>query len=85
MSGLKDYQVETTSAFERYYDVFLQNNFRGAAYRITLKNGDEATGVATAGSVIDPSDPDVTFSFSTDDGFYKIPFRELEEAELVID
>lgn len=69
------------SAFESYYDRFLQNSFRQRRYRIVLRGGDQAEGIPTSGSLANPSDPDVSFNFRSESGFYRIPFRELEFAE----
>jgi hypothetical protein len=69
------------SPFENYYDRFLLNFFRQRRYRIVLRGGDQAEGVPTSSSMADPRDPDVSFNFQADSGFYRIPFRELEFAE----
>lgn len=69
------------SAFENYYHLFLQNSFRLRRYRIVLRDGEQAEGVPTSGSIVDPRDPNVSFNFRADSGFYRIPFSELEFAE----
>jgi hypothetical protein len=69
------------SSFENYYDRFLQNSFRQRRYRIVLRGGEQAEGVPTSGSIADPHDPNVSFNFRADSGFYRIPFKELEFAE----
>lgn len=69
------------SAFESYYDEFLQNAMRGRRYQITLGSGELATGVPTSGSIANPADPAVAFSFRADSGgVFRIPFAELREA-----
>lgn len=69
------------SPFEKYYDRFLQNFFRQRRYRIVLRDGDQAEGIPTSSSIADPRDPNVSFDFRAESGFYRIPFRELESAE----
>ena len=69
------------TAFDRYYDQFLQNSLRGRRYQITLTSGELATGVPTSGSLVDPRDPNVSFSFRVDSGnAFRIPFAALREA-----
>jgi hypothetical protein len=80
MSSLERFRV-SFSPFERYYDRFLQNSFRLRRYRIVLRGGEHVEGVPTSASMVDPSDPNVSFSFRADSGFYRIPFAELESAE----
>lgn len=66
------------SAFERYYDLFLQNSLRGKRFAITLTTGEEVEGIPTAGSIIDPTDPRSSFTLRADDGnLYRIPFSRL--------
>lgn len=78
--SFKKYSV-SMSAFDRYYDQFLQNSFSSKRFRITLLSGDSAEGIPTAGSVINPFDPNASFRFRTADGkMYRIPFAELQEA-----
>ena len=78
--GLEKYRITPTS-FDRYYDIFLQNSFRGRRFRITLVNGDSVEGVPTAGSIANPTDPKVSFFLRVDDGrSYQIPFADLSEA-----
>lgn len=81
------YRIEG-SAFERYYDVFLQNMMRGRRFRITLVAGETAVGVPTAGSIINPMDPNAAFTFRMEDGkIFRIPFAALKEAapaELIV-
>ena len=87
ISGLHDQGMSldqfriSLSPFESYYDRFLQNSFRQRRYRIVLRGGDQAEGIPTSGSLADPRDPDVSFNFRAESGFYRIPFRELESAE----
>jgi len=79
--GFEQYKT-ALSAFDRYYDKFLANNFRGARFKITLKGGDSRTGVPMAASIANPLDPTVSFSFRADDGTtYRIPFKDLDSAE----
>lgn len=81
--GIDMYKVAPT-AFERYYDAFLQNSFRGRRFKIVLKSGESSVGVPTSGSIANPLDPNVSFSFKTDDGgMYRIPFVDLKEATVV--
>ena len=76
----------TLSSFERYYDRFLQNTFNQRTYRITLRSGDSAIGSPMAASIADPTNPDVAFNFrSLDKQLYRIPFRELQVADLLIE
>ncbi len=83
MAGLDRYKVNP-SAFDRYYDAFLQNSLRGHRFRLRLKSGDAVTGVPTSGSIADPKDPNVAFSLRTGDGhLYRIPFAELDDAASV--
>lgn len=78
--GIDKYRV-TTSPFDRYYDTFLQNSLRGRPFKIVLASGDEALGVPTSGSIVNPLDPNVSFAFRTGDGsVYRIPFADLREA-----
>ena len=78
--GLERYRITPTS-FDRYYDIFLQNSFRGRRFRITLVSGDSVEGVPTAGSIANPTDPNVSFFLRLDDGrSYRIPFTDLQEA-----
>jgi hypothetical protein len=78
--GLDRYKV-SPNAFERFYDVFLQNSMRGRRYKIELESGDTAVGVPTSGSIANPLDPSVSFAFRTDDGnVYRIPFAHLKDA-----
>jgi len=78
--GLEKYRI-TPTQFDRYYDVFLQNTFQGRRFRITLVSGDLFAGVPTAGSIANPTDPNVSFYVRLDDGqTYRIPFSELQEA-----
>lgn len=77
------YRIEG-SAFERYYDVFLQNMMRGRRFRITLVGGEQAVGVPTAGSIINPLDPNASFMFRSDSGqHFRIPFAALSDASPV--
>ena len=72
------------SAFQRYDDTFLQNSFKGHRFKIVLDSGDAPIGVPTSGSLVNPLDPNVSFTFKTDDGaVYRIPFAHLREAEVV--
>lgn len=78
--GFASYRVSETS-FERFYDLFLQNNFVRKTYQITSTSGERLVGVPTASSIVDPRDPDVSFFFQASDGrAYRIPFRELADA-----
>ena len=82
--GIERYRVDiSTSAFEKYYDVFLQNSLRGRRYAITLKSGEKAVGVPSAGSFVDPHNLENTEFFLRADGgaVYRIPFRDLQEAK----
>ena len=82
--GIDQYRV-SRDAFTMFYDKFLQNNFAQRKYRITLTEGDILIGVPTAGSIIDPQDPNASFAFrSEDDQHYRIPFRVLADAEEVM-
>ncbi|WP_143196190.1 hypothetical protein [Archangium sp. Cb G35] len=75
----------TLSSFDRYYDRFLQNNFGHRPYLITLTSGDSAIGTPMAGSIANPMDPNVAFNFqSSDNQMYRIPFRELASAEMLV-
>lgn len=70
------------SAFERYYDVFLQNSLRGRRYRITLGSGESLEGVPMSSSIADPRDPKVSFLFKADnERTYQIPFSFLQTAD----
>jgi hypothetical protein len=82
--GFEQYRQNLTS-FDRYYDLFLQNNFGGKPFKITLQGGDSAVGLPTSGSIVNPADPNVAFSFRTRGGSYRIPFRELQHAEEMVD
>lgn len=78
--GIDKYKV-STSSFDRYYDTFLQNSLRSREFRIVLESGEEAVGVPTSGSIVNPLDPKVSFSFRTGEGsVYRIPFADLREA-----
>jgi len=78
--GLEKYRITPTS-FERYYDVFLTNAFQGRRFRLTLVSGESVEGVPTAGSIVNPADPNVSFVLRQDDGsVYRVPFAELREA-----
>jgi hypothetical protein len=80
--GLEKYKV-TSTAFERYYDIFLQNAFRGRRYKIVLASGDSSIGIPTSGSLVNPLDPNVSFAFKAEDGsVYRIPFADLKEASV---
>jgi hypothetical protein len=82
MSGLEAYKISMPSlAFGQFYDRFLQNSFRQKRYRITLTSGDVVDGVPTVGSIADPRDPEVAFSLTTAEDYYRIPFRVLLNAE----
>lgn len=80
MSSLERYRV-CFSPFESYYGRFLQNSFRQRRYRIVLRDGEQVEGVPTSSSNADPRDPDVSFHFETESGFYRIPYIELVSAE----
>lgn len=68
------------TAFDKYYDLFLQNSLKRVRYRIMLTNGESAVGIPTAGSMADPRDPNMRFFFRADDGSrYNIPYSELKE------
>jgi hypothetical protein len=68
------------SNFDRYYDTFLQNSMRGRPFQIVV-DGERLVGVPTAGSVIDPSDPDASFNFHDQRGSsHRIRFADLEDA-----
>lgn len=83
MAGLDRYKVKP-SAFDRYYDAFLQNSLRGHRFRLRLKSGDAITGVPTSGSLANPNDPNVAFNLKTGDGhLYRIPFADLDDAASV--
>jgi hypothetical protein len=70
-----------SSSFESYYDEFLRNSMRGLRYQIVLSSGELATGVPTSGSIANPTDPNVAFSFRSDMGdVFRIPFRALRDA-----
>ena len=82
--GFEQYK-SSLSAFDLYYDKFLQNSFRGKKYNVTLKSGDSLVGTPMAGSIADPSDPNVSFSFTGDNGVtYRIPFREMDRADEIV-
>ncbi|MFS8071682.1 MAG: hypothetical protein ACMG6S_35380 [Byssovorax sp.] len=79
--GFEKYKVPL-SAFDLYYDKFLQNSFRGKKYKVTLKSGDSLVGTPMVGSMANPSDPNVSFSFTGENGVtYRIPFREIDLAD----
>lgn len=67
--------------FERYYDEFLRNGFRGRRYRITLNDGRVLEGVPMAGSIADPRNPDVDFAFKGAGPGVRIRFADLVRAE----
>jgi len=81
--GFSQYRVTRgASAFERYYDIFLQNSFAQKSFRIRSVGGEELIGIPMASSIINPSDPNAGFHFRSADGVaYFIPFRELEDAQ----
>lgn len=79
--GFEQYRRDLT-AFDRYYDKFLQNAFHGNTFKITLVSGDSLVGIPMAGSMANPADPEVFFFFRSLSGdAYRIPFRELARAE----
>jgi hypothetical protein len=80
MSSLERFRV-TLSPFESYYGRFLQNSFQQRRFRIVLRDGEQVEGVPTSESISDPRDPNVSFHFQTESGFYRIPFIELVSAE----
>lgn len=82
--GIDKYKVDTPSAFDRYYDEFLNNSLspQGRRYKVSLRDGTVVEGRPSAGSFVDPTDPDVTFNFVADDGGrYRIPFKDLVSAD----
>ena len=50
-----------------YYNLFLQNSTQGDRYCIKLEDGKTLEGVPTAGSMLDPNDPDAVFFIQFDD------------------
>ena len=79
--GFEQYRTGL-SAFDLYYDKFLQNTFRSRSFLITLTSGESLMGVPTASSIVDPRDPRVYFSFRDSRGeTYRIPFQALKSAE----
>lgn len=71
----------SVSPFDRYYDRFFQNSLRGKRFRIKLVTGESVEGTPTAGSIINPQDPNASFSFrASDDQMYRIPFSALKDA-----
>jgi hypothetical protein len=80
MSSLDRFRV-SPSPFVSYQHRFLQNSFQQRRYRIVLRDGEQVEGVPTSGSAADPRDPNASFNFQADSGFYRIPFTELASAE----
>lgn len=77
--GIEKYRI-TPTPIEKYYDIFLQNFFKGAKYKIILRTGESLTGIPTVGSFINPTDSNASFHFDCDDGNpYRIPFSELKD------
>lgn len=64
-----------------YYNLFLQNSLIRRTYRIKLNDERILEGVPTAGSLLDPTSPDRTFSMQLDDGVLQIPLSAVVEAE----
>jgi len=82
--GIEQYRIVQPSAFDKYYDVFLQNSLSQQRYRITLSDDQSYIGIPTCGSFVNPIDPNVSFSFLNNDGSeYRIPFSELKQATRV--
>jgi hypothetical protein len=80
MSSLERFRIPP-SPFVSYQDRFLQNSFRQRRFRIVLRDGEQVEGVPTSGSGADPRDPNASFSFRAESGYYRIPFVELVSAE----
>ena len=82
--GLEKYRLDNSaSAFDRYYDLFLQNSVAGKRYQITLRSGETAIGIPSTGSFVDPHNLESTEFFLRSEGgaVYRIPFSDLKEAK----
>lgn len=80
MPSLERFRVSLTP-FKRYYGQFLHNAFQQRRFRIVLRDGEQVEGIPTSESISDPRDPNVSFHFQAESGFYRIPFIELVSAE----